>query len=286
MLGRRQVLVLSTVVIFIVNLAIYNYYTSSQTYHKNQPYRLNIAIESRSDCSPYRNWSTGVVIDGVRYPQLPVPPSFNYSINFDCLQKATSIKRILVWNKFFGTMKSNGSIYSLETCPLSSKCEVTHDLSMLDSSDAVFVHVADRFNTKLPMNRPMMQQWVLAAYESPMNSRNLIKYNNYFNLSSMYYASSDFPSFYMSEFYEKYEWKKNESFDLNFDYSAGKSGMAFKVMSNCHTHSHREDYFKELGKYVQVKFYGGCGETCLKDCRDQLVYKYKFYLAFENSSNS
>ena len=39
------------------------------------------------------------------------------------------------------------------------------------------------------------------------------------------------------------------------------------MVSNCHTHSHREDYVAEMRKYVDVDVYGRCGElNCTKEC--------------------
>ncbi len=53
--------------------------------------------------------------------------------------------------------------------------------------------------------------------------------------------------------------------------------------------SKREEYVKELQKYIQVDIYGQCGDLsgCPKsegdDCPKRLATKYKFYLAFENA---
>ena len=60
-------------------------------------------------------------------------------------------------------------------------------------------------------------------------------------------------------------------------------------MSHCKTQSHREDYVKELSKYINIDIVGKCGNKYAcprkfsKDCEEQLVTKYYFYLALENS---
>ena len=46
---------------------------------------------------------------------------------------------------------------------------------------------------------------------------------------------------------------------------------------------------KELGQYIDVDIYGGCGSLkCARNnnanCLDMLDSEYKFYLAFENSN--
>jgi hypothetical protein len=66
-------------------------------------------------------------------------------------------------------------------------------------------------------------------------------------------------------------------------------------VSHCETPSRREDYVKEMMKYVDVDVFGGCvnyfpdsrRDPCrgVRDipCTMKLMNKYKFYLAFENS---
>ena len=62
--------------------------------------------------------------------------------------------------------------------------------------------------------------------------------------------------------------------------------MVFWVVSNCNTHSKREDYVQIMQYYIDVDIYGKCGNlTCSleNDCFDDLAENYKFYLAFENA---
>jgi hypothetical protein len=57
-------------------------------------------------------------------------------------------------------------------------------------------------------------------------------------------------------------------------------------VSNCVTSSHREDYVKELVKYIPVDIYGKCGNlTCADQTRGREMVRddYKFYIGFENS---
>ena len=60
------------------------------------------------------------------------------------------------------------------------------------------------------------------------------------------------------------------------------------MVSSCKTVSRREDYVRELQKYITVDIFGKCGnQTCgrwnSKDCNGFLEQQYKFYLSFENS---
>ena len=60
-------------------------------------------LNTREKCDPirknYKQYSH--VFDGVKYPQY-LYLSQNYSIDFDCLNRSSPMKRILAWNKFYG----------------------------------------------------------------------------------------------------------------------------------------------------------------------------------------
>jgi alpha-1,3-fucosyltransferase len=74
----------------------------------------------------------------------------------------------------------------------------------------------------------------------------------------------------------------------------GSSAIVAWMVSHCSTDSKREDYVKELRKFIDVDIYGKCGNNlkCKSDkingmssseCYDMIESKYKFYLSFENS---
>ncbi|RXG54880.1 Alpha-(1,3)-fucosyltransferase C [Armadillidium vulgare] len=69
-----------------------------------------------------------------------------------------------------------------------------------------------------------------------------------------------------------------------------KNKMAAWMVSNCKTPSKREEYVRELQKFIPVDIYGSCGPLkCTKDpikskgCYEKIEKEYKFYLSFENS---
>ena len=98
----------------------------------------------------------------------------------------------------------------------------------------------------------------------------------------------------------------------------GKVGLAVQFVSNCHSYSRLEAYVRELRRYVPIDIYGKCGEfkcsgdngdiqeisSMMKgktatsgksiytndnkrgtlDCHKIVATKYKFFLAFEDSS--
>lgn len=72
------------------------------------------------------------------------------------------------------------------------------------------------------------------------------------------------------------------------------------IVSNCETSSKRENYAKEMMKYIQIDIYDNYGSyfssyfknskpiPCSNDdkfqtCFNQLIDSYRFYLIFENN---
>ena len=67
-----------------------------------------------------------------------------------------------------------------------------------------------------------------------------------------------------------------------------KTKMIAWFCSHKSTHSRREDYAKELGRYIQIDVYGKCGNLSCEprnsaECDALVLPEYKFYLAAENS---
>ena len=62
--------------------------------------------------------------------------------------------------------------------------------------------------------------------------------------------------------------------------------IAAWLVSNCNTHSEREDYVTDLQEHISIDIYGQCGNHRCPDndrCFEFLSKKYMFYLSFENS---
>jgi hypothetical protein len=263
-------------------------------YDKNVSYELNIEEEdpfALPECSPvnFNYENTSVEINGVRYPRR-VSLSYNKSLNFDCIQKDSPTKHILIWQRFFGTefQEDDEDLLKKANCPVTN-CVITHNKSLLTKSHLVFVHMPDKF-PKLPLYKPLEQRWIFGIYESPLHSRDLTTYNNYFNLTSTYNLNSDFPNFYRNNFDAKFTWKINTTFNTKRDFSIGKNNLAFALISNCNDKSKRLEYIEKMREFMPVEIYGKCGKECPKslslsrlDCKENMARKYKFYLAFENS---
>jgi alpha-1,3-fucosyltransferase len=228
-----------------------------------------------------------VEIDDELYPKR-VLLEYNNSINFECLNKAKQKPLILFWNDYFGDKHYKFKNFEDRGCPVSN-CETTIDKYRYNESSLVITHMRSRFELDhFPKYRPNNLRTVFFLYESPMNSGDYSKFQDFFNLTATYRLETDFPLTLNAMV-----WKENTDFNADYDFHGSKKGFAAALISNCGDSSGRLKYIKELKKYVEVDVYGNCGDmkcpsafrngTKTNNCRAILAEKYKFYLAFENS---
>merc|ERR1719431_1641549 len=69
-----------------------------------------------------------------------------------------------------------------------------------------------------------------------------------------------------------------------------KKKLVAWLVSNCNTHSNREDYVELLKQHIPVDVYGACGQlSCAREeggggsseeCRHMVEQDYRFYLSF------
>ena len=241
---------------------------------------------STSQCRPLfsSNKQYYANVNGEIYPKI-VPLILNKSINFECLNKQTAPKIILMWNSFFGdkfyghTEGNKGFIDN--KCPVTN-CYITADKNRLNEADMVVTHMRDGISEPPKGIRPEKQRWIFLLYESPIHANIPTKYNGFYNLTSTYLIGSDFPDFYSSN---SLIWKKNSAFDVNKDYLSSKKNFAAAVISNCNVQSKRTKYINQMKKIVKVDVFGKCGVPCnpKATCKQDIAKNYKFYLSFENS---
>lgn len=245
-------------------------------------------------CDPIINFNLQyfVNINNEQYPK-SVPLFYNKSIDFDCLNKNERIKKILFWNKFFGSDSfllglGERTPFIKQHCPVTN-CELLSNKSRLNESDYVVVHMRDTID-QLPDYRPPEQKWVFLLYESPYYNPDIGKYNNYFNLTSTYSHKSDFPGFF--EHYSHFYWVENKFFNEKFNFHGTKKGFAVALVSKCLDNNGRLSYIEELKRYVPVDLFGKCGlnvsvaypDTAHYNVKRKLSEEYKFFLSFENSN--
>ncbi|XP_055328684.1 alpha-(1,3)-fucosyltransferase C-like [Paramacrobiotus metropolitanus] len=194
-----------------------------------------------------------------------------------------AIKTVLFWTQFFGVPDSRGTMGSklFDGCPV-KQCTATNDKGNLNKADAVIFHALDVDPKALPGPRGSKQHYVFLIGESPANLPNNRVPDTplgFFDMTHTYRLNSDILGHYMYS-------APLEQAPKNF--AEGKNKLVAWYVSNCHTHSKRENYVKQLQKYVNVDVYGKCGSLkCSRNdeqaCNQLLKKEYKFYLAFENS---
>ena len=106
----------------------------------------------------------------------------NTSVNFECLNKNSKIKRILFWTTWFGDDTFGAMIgvrkpFENINCPVTN-CELLNNKTRIDESDYVLAHMWDIWKNKekIPILRPKFQRWIFTTYESPIRSSDPIPY--------------------------------------------------------------------------------------------------------------
>lgn len=236
-----------------------------------------------------------VRIDKVEYPQ-NIPSYLDHRIPFECLRNTSRTRKlILFWNKFYGDPSFYYGVgkqkpFIDNQCPVVD-CETTNDKSRINDADLVVVSMTDSVQQIPPVSsRPANQRWIFLSIESPVHTRLPSHYGNTFNLVATYmHEESHFSNSY--EHQGQFYWKKNDSFDENYDFSMGKLDQVAALISNCGAGTRRIEYINEMGKYISVQTFGRCGKSCPtesrifkrpEDCKFIVGTEFKFYLAFEN----
>ena len=159
--------------------------------------------------------------------------------------------------------------------------------------------------TDLPSHRFPHQRFVFFEMESPVNTDPLPMFDErtrfgFFNWTMTYRLDSDIVNRDSYGFIvprrrtlaSKYPITHSgdmtlvERKDPSSSKPSSKKKLAAWFVSNCVTSSQREDYVKELSRYVPVDIYGKCGKMACTDrnqCREMIRTDYKFYIGFENS---
>ena len=199
-------------------------------------------------------------------------------------------KTILLWDTFWGEATWEVGLGETPFDRLQCKvrnCRITNDKQELNASDAVLFHIQE-LEKKPPPKLPH-QRWVFFMLESPGWSSNDryrdMEWRGMFNWTMTYRLDSDVRLHYGSV--TRRTARANASKPL----LTGRKGLVAWIASNCGVFSKRDDYVRELDRYITVDKYGRCGDlVCPKDwlghdqnCLDMVNRNYKFYLAFENS---
>ena len=216
-----------------------------------------------------------------------------------------TLKTILYWNSFFGFDDFNFGFkqqpFIDAKCPIAT-CFLTNDRTLFNQSDVVIFSVQQLNVTDLPAYRLPHQRFVFFEMESPTTTDPLPLLHNFtrygfFNWTMTYRRDSDVVNrdaygvvVPIANSTLSAEYPRRGAGSVGGNYSpvniSKKKKLAAWFVSNCVTSGRREDYVKELVKYIPVDIYGKCGNLTLDDQtrgREMVRDDYKFYIGFENS---
>ncbi|KAH9491733.1 hypothetical protein Btru_045677 [Bulinus truncatus] len=200
-------------------------------------------------------------------------------------------KIILWWQHKYGQAPING-LNPLRACP-DFPCVLTSDRKYTENSSAILVNAQFVINESPPNRRPdqvlihyhietLRNYWVARP-----NALNLFAdrtdWNEAFNWTMSYRMDADITTYYGLVRRRRNIKEKNYE-----EIVSNKKGLAAWMVSSCNADSRRQDYVRELQKYIPVDVYGACGSfQCSrasdKECLHNINVKYKFFLSFENS---
>ena len=176
-----------------------------------------------------------------------------------------------------------------------TQCIFTDDLTLFDQSDIVLLYINTLDIKDLPTHRFPHQRFVFYAMESQINTARAMLNDSrirsdFFNWTMTYRRDSDIV---LRDIYGGLALKTDPPVQLSYpsfqpsstDWLRNKTKMVAWIVSNCVTTINRAEFAAQLGRYVQVDIYGGCGNLTRKDGDyfGMLRREYKFYLALENS---
>ena len=170
---------------------------------------------------------------------------------------------------------------------LEKQCKYTTDHQRYSEADVILFHmIHDRYGEFMPnQTRPRGQKWGSYHRESPCRYPIPSKFSDVFNFTVSYSEITDLrnPYFKMIKIPKGSNWTPEPLF-------SARSKPILWMVSHCKTQSKREQYVDELKKYIDIDIIGKCGDVipCTrqsrgKQCEDDLLPNYFFYLAFENS---
>ena len=221
-------------------------------------------------------------------------------INADLDAPKKPVVTLLLWSQVFQLMDLSRWDTDVYPCSYTDlDCRVLSDQSQknVNISDAVLFHwrfmptKPSGFFTNAPRYRPDNQLWLLFNNESPEYSATdaaPVTFYGIFNQTVHYSPVANIHVPYG-------ECKKIKGDKAESRVHVNKTGLVSWFVSRCSSTSRRLWYAQELQWFIPVDIYGECGnmpaprdESCLQDkavCDPvtDIINKYKFYLAFENS---
>ncbi|XP_059154473.1 alpha-(1,3)-fucosyltransferase fut-1-like [Physella acuta] len=221
---------------------------------------------------------------------IPFNPRTFFQENVGSENQRVSDRKIILW---WQTKKKQPLMQGLNTlrgCP-EFPCVITTNRNYTEDSSVMIVNVQFVDKEKPPKRRP---DQVLVFYQVESSNIHTFwhhgdiiskdqSWNSAFNWTMSFRTDSDVPV--------SYGLVRKRLYPIVKDYESilrNKTGIVAWMSSNCKSDSKRENYVKELQKYIPVDVFGICGgKYCPRSrdakCLEDIYKKYKFYLGFESS---
>ncbi|GIY49959.1 glycoprotein 3-alpha-L-fucosyltransferase A [Caerostris darwini] len=280
--------------LFLLLLGVlYNLYIASSNRWTSIEIQKNKNRERNAKVIYPSHYSMPSFYKGKQLPfhQVYEPREVGFPADMQTTKVYNKTKLILVWTSWNSLRKTinyyflqGGSRSFVEyNCP-NPNCRVTFKRKNLRKADAILFHLIDTKAEDLPPTRHPRQVWILYNMEPPwlvkkQAGTQLHLLNNRFNWTMSYRNKSDVVARY------GFTMSSTKSFNRIV---GEKSRNVVWFASDCLTDSKREDYVKEMQKYIDVDVYGSCGNhRCYPSqsftCYSEILKNYRFYLSFENA---
>ncbi|XP_053386070.1 glycoprotein 3-alpha-L-fucosyltransferase A-like [Mercenaria mercenaria] len=177
-----------------------------------------------------------------------------------------------------------------ENCKYSN-CNMSFDRNDAVASQAI-IFDGRHMPKNISFTRPNGQIWIFMAQESPLIygvfGNWWYKNKQYIFNWTMTYDKDNTDIFLPYGEILKHQTEVKRDFK---SIALNKTKTLLMIASHCQTHSKRQEYVKELQKYVDVEVLGRCGKRWKcgvhfrhnENCFQLLNTSYKFYLAFKNA---
>lgn len=199
-------------------------------------------------------------------------------------------KKVLIWTKLFLRPDWTKTI-QIGMNRSNYKCTATMDRGEVQNADAVLFHYLDLYfwENNVPNYRHRNQTYVLFNAEAPPMHHyvGFLPFKNFFNWTMSYRNDSTVFAPYgdITKLSPREQIKMRKK-TKHRNYAREKPKMAVAIVGNCYDNGGRYKLIRELGKYIQIDYYGNCGNlTCPRNDPGLLCTspKYKFKLSFENA---
>ncbi|XP_017121277.1 alpha-(1,3)-fucosyltransferase B [Drosophila elegans] len=228
---------------------------------------------------------------------LVVLVKFSDKIINDSNAKSSELVEVLWWSRDMETWKYD----EVRHCGINT-CRITNQRHRLPMSRGVLFYGSNIKTGDFPLPRAEHHVWALLHEESPRNTPFVAheEFLRHFHFTSTFSRFSNLPL--TTQYLPSGQALTSKDYHVSF---AGKSKWAFRpsvsvafLQSDCDTMSGREDYVKELMKYVHVDSYGSClrnkdlPQSLQNDYLNNLyspellrfLSDYKFMIAIENAA--